>query len=223
MKKLVLILPLLGILYASSPKYLLARSVECYTQYGPCPAYLTDGLDSFKNYPLLRPLPAGDVRRILTAFPQVKSVSLFRRLPSTLVVSVDLRRPFGQVLGSQTAVYGLVDEEGVIFSQTESRLDLPLLSLPEVIVPNSRLAANQGLALQALNAIWQLTSSLPTGQLSGSELQVSLPTGPQIIIGADAPVTSWYPPLHLILTRSKMGSKLPKKIDLRFTHPVLTY
>jgi len=223
MKKLILLIPFLAVLYMLSSRYLLARSVECYTQYGLCPEYLVSGLENLKDYPLLQPLPANRVRSELASFPAVKSISLFRRLPSTLVVSIDLRHPVGQVLGSQSSVYGLVDEEGVIFSQSPLPLELPQLNMSQDIQPNTRLALSQSQAMSALNDIWQLTASLPVGSLEGTQLTASLRSGLNIIISVDQPASSWYPPLQSILDRSKMGSKLPKKIDMRFTNPVLMY
>ena len=135
----------------------------------------------------------------------------------------DLRHPVGQVLGSQSSVYGLVDEEGVIFSQSPLPLELPQLNMSQDIQPNTRLALSQSQAMSALNDIWQLTASLPVGSLEGTQLTASLRSGLNIIISVDQPASSWYPPLQSILDRSKMGSKLPKKIDMRFTNPVLMY
>jgi hypothetical protein len=224
MIKIILVIVPLALLYIFSPKYLKAESVECYTQYGPCPSNVVESLQSLTGLPLLRPLPSASVKSSLAPYPQVKSVSLFRRLPKTIVVSIDLHRPIGQVLSStSTGPYGLVGDDGTIFSQSPSGQNLPSLLLDSDSLPSSKLSGIQTSALTSLELLSRLTSTMPTGVLSGTDLTASLDSGLQIVLNVERPSDDWYPPLQLILARSKMSSKYPKKIDLRFNHPVLTY
>jgi len=225
MIRILAILVALIIAYVLSPKYLLAKKVECYTQYGPCPSYLAEGLDSFLATPLLRPLPSARAKAVLSAYPQIRSVALFRRLPSTLVVSVDLRRPIGQVLGtkSERSQFALVDESGIVFSQSTGSLALPLLTIPSPVELNTRLATTQVAAVQALHRLSLLGIGIPTGTIVNTDLLVEMQNGLHIVINLNRPIPQWYSSLQVILDRSKISSKFPKKIDMRFTNPVLTY
>jgi len=223
-KKLLFAVILLTGLYFISPRFLLARSVECYTQFGPCPSSVAGKLSALTHLPLLRPLPSAKVKQLLAEFPQVRSVALFRRLPSTLIVSVDLRRPLGLVLGSQSPEsYGLVDEDGTVFSVSSGPLELPVLKLSGPVDLNTQLTPSHTSALTAMQRLSQLGFGIPTGNLHATTLTAHMQNGLEIVINTDHSWSLWYSPLQLILDRSKISSKFPKKIDMRFTNPVLTY
>ncbi len=219
---LPLVLIFLGLLFAGLYHFLRVRQIVCYDQFGTCAAEISRPLSRYLGWPLLAALPTARVTKDLAAFPQIKSVSLYRRLPSVMVVVISLRNPVGamgvQVLGAHVAV----DQDGVVFA-LPSQNTLPLLISPVVPGLSSRVSADQLRALSDLNLVNTLFDTPISGSLSGSDLTVYAPQGLQIILSVANTTSNWYTPLQLLLKRSKINAKMPHKIDLRFNDAVLTY
>jgi len=78
-------------------------------------------------------------------------------------------------------------------------------------------------AVWALNSIGKFFPSQIQSEFWGSYLVVYTPDSRQIIIDPQKPKSDWYPSLQSILSRSKIEAKLPKKIDLRFSQPIIIY
>ena len=95
--KIVLVLISLMSLILLAHKFFIVRNIECYTQFGTCPARFTAIFPTLKNLSLISLLPTAKVQKSLLRYPEIKSVHLYRRLPKTLIVSVTLRRPLGAV------------------------------------------------------------------------------------------------------------------------------
>jgi cell division septal protein FtsQ len=190
--------------------------VECYTQFGPCPDKISSILGGLKNRHLLGPLPTSQVAELFKKIPEIHTFNLYRRLPNTLIVNIVLRRPIGAigsaVLGSQVAI---VDEDGVVVGYSNNT-SLPLLEI-------SGTSTYKNTAIQALETISSLSSGRVSGKLEAETLQVNISQDTQIIIDITKPKNVWFSPLQFILTRSKMLGKIPKRIDLRYTNPVITY
>ncbi|MFQ5537086.1 MAG: cell division protein FtsQ/DivIB [Gemmatimonadota bacterium] len=99
--------------------------------------------------------------------PLVRTARVSRRLPGTLVVEVEERRPVALVA---TPILEPVDAEGVILSldPTENRLDLPLLRLQARVAPGARmipasgrrLASEVGRLMEADTAFLQMVSEV---------------------------------------------------------------
>src|SRR3989344_7489505 len=108
----------------SAAFFLTAKKVECYTQFGLCDEKFYSLSQKLKNTRLLWPLPQKTAQQLFTS-PPVKTVTLHRRLPNTLIVSLVLTRPVGivsSVLGDSVAI----DDTGQILGAA-SASGLPVL------------------------------------------------------------------------------------------------
>ena len=217
-------MPLISFLISIFSGFLIAQKVECYTQFGACPQYIQQMTPNLVGYPLYRPLPSAQIKSQLISFPEIEAVKLYRRLPHTLVVSITLRRPIGavtsSVLGVQTS---LVDEQGTLFSTAENT-SLPLLVIEGDLSPGTRLSADYLQVLRLLEKAGTITSSRIIATYSPPQtLTLHLPGSLQVILDTQNSPDNWPSSLQLILARSKIGDKIPRKIDLRYTNPVVSY
>lgn len=203
-------------------RLLISRNVECYTQYGTCPSEVSALLSGLQNKPLLWFLPSRQVNRQLESVPQIAAITLHRRLPSTLVVVLDMRKPLGTVSNSVLGAAVVADVSGYLFT-TASNSSLPLLVVSPPLSSSDRLSTNQLKALNILSTFTSLSSQKITGRLENVTLFVDLGTGIEVVLDINRPLSEWYSSLQLILSRSRIMAKIPRKIDLRFTDSVITY
>ena len=186
--------------------FFLAKHIECFTQYGSCPDKYNIVLQELYGYPLYFKLPRNEYNAKFSIFPDVAQVNLYRRLPSTIIANIQLRKAIGIVKSN------VVDEQGVVLGIADNRSNLPVLE------GEFNLAA-----LQILTEISNLTSQSVQGNLQDQTLTVRLGNAVSVLIDLQKTRTAWYSPLQAILNRSKIDGKIPQKIDLRFTSPVVTY
>lgn len=206
-----------------SGKLIYARKLECYTQYGNCPAYVNDQVQWLINYPLLKPLPVREVREKLKTFPEIKSVFLYRRLPSTLVLSVMLSKPVGLVGQQILGVHAIADSDGRIIGETSESV-LPLLLVDEhAATPEAIVSSRQLETLKLLDQVSSVVTGQVVGQLNDREVTVKTPGNTNILFNLDYLPENWPATLQLIFNRSKILSQVPKVIDLRFSSPTVTF
>src|SRR3989344_7165452 len=203
MRFVLLVCLLFGSLIFLFFKVTPAKPVRCDTQFGPCP-------DKYQQASITQ----------ISSFPEVKSVSLSRNWLLLQTITVQLRQP--QIAISTTSLgdsLGLIDETGEMFA-TSSGSSLPLLKIDS---PWSNSNPKFISAVSALNSIGKFFPSQVQSEFWGSYLVVYTPDSRQIIIDPQKPKSSWYPSLQSILSRSKIEAKSPKKIDLRFSQPIVIY
>jgi cell division septal protein FtsQ len=203
-------------------RVLKIRQVDCYSQFGPCPEEINQGLNHYVGTPLLKPLSGDVIKNDLKSFSQIKSASLYRRLPSTLVVALSLRRPIGAIGSNVLGAQVIVDEEGFVFQK------IPQSALPTLITQDlppvpSQLSAGQLRSLLSLELVANLFDTQVSGILDKETLTITTPNDLKVIVDIAQPTSNWYTPLQLIIHRSKINAKMPHKIDLRFTNSVITY
>lgn len=210
------------VLFILSYQFMKIRHIDCYSQFGPCPDEMITQLNHLIGTPLLKPLPTNEVKTDLTPFSQIKSISLYRRLPSSLIVALSLRRPIGALGPNVLGAQAVADEEGFIF-QKISQSSLPTLITEDLPPISSRLTQDQLNSLNSLSLISELFDTQVSGILSDQTLTITAPNDLKIILNVAQPTSNWYTPLQLIIHRSKINAKMPHKIDLRFTNSVITY
>lgn len=206
-----------------TPKVFYVKNIECFTQFGTCSESFYTVLSQFRNYPLLQPLPKGKAKRLLSKFSEIKEVSLYRRLPSTLVASIELRTPIAgimpPVLGASIST---VDNEGKVLAQV-SNTALPILIVDSWNNQSTSLSREASQALKILPMVSSILGKRLTARLSGSTLVTKADSIPEIWIDVTRNTNDWYSPLQRIFSRSTISSKMPVKIDIRFKDPVITY
>jgi cell division septal protein FtsQ len=223
--KILLSLPVLIIsvfAWNQSDRVFYARYIECYTQFGTCPDQITTNISWLKNYPLLKPLPVSKIRQQFQQNLEIKSISLYRRLPQTLVLSIALRKPIGVIGPAVLGTHVIADEEGVIIGQTD-KSNLPLLMDNITTHVGDKLDGSKLQALKILGQIGQISPSLVIGKITNTQLTAYLPEDTRVLIDLSSLPSGWYTTLQVILDRSKILSKIPKVIDLRFSSPTITF
>lgn len=198
------------------------KQVDCFTQFGPCRADYAQALSWAIGYPILRPMPAAKVKQSLKNFSDIKTISVYRRLPSVLVVSIALRSPIGLVSSSVLGSYSVVDDSGFVYSSSSPE-NYPILILPNMPKTNTFLDSQSVAALKSLALMGNLTDKKISGYIQGDSLVATISGETETVIGLSSPQEQWYTPLQLILNRSKMRGKMPRKIDLRFDSSVISY
>lgn len=220
--KLLLIIIISTFLWSKSAIIFFARHLECYTQYGSCPAEITGRLQWLINTPLFKPLPEMAVKNNLKSIIEIKSIHLFRRLPQTLVLSIELRKPIGEVGNQVLGAYAVADTEGLILnSQTENTL--PLLLIDKQVKPGNSLNPQEVSSIKIMNSASSLSSGRLVGKVESGQLLMYFPENVLVKIDLNHVLSNWYNTLQVILGRSKIQSNMPKVIDLRFTNPLVTY
>lgn len=210
-----------GYLYLSS-NYFHARAVECYTQFGTCPQGYLSELTQIAEVRLLKPLPGDLIKSKLNKFIEIKNISLYRRLPSTLIVSISLRKPLGTVGSQVLGARAISDDEGLIIGRSQNSL-LPFLHEDRDFSQGDTLTSSQVEALKILREVSQLTKNPVSGSLHENDLTVFIGNDQKVLLNLQNKPSKWYNTLQVILERSKILSKIPKVIDIRFSDPVLTF
>ncbi len=176
--------------------------VICTTQFGSCPPqYLST--------------------RRLTSLPEIKSVSVTYRFPFVRQINVQLRTPLGAVGSPDQNSVWIADDSGVLFAQTDN-VSLPLLILTREFKLSDKLSQPEIQSLKILNSISSFSNSRLVGQLNNAVLSFNL-NSIQISASTDTLDSSWLASLQQLISRSRIDGKLPHKIDLRFSHPIVTY
>lgn len=188
------------------------NQVKCVTQFGPCPEALQAYLVG----------PPAQIRAQIGQLTHVKSVKVYRRLPSTLVVDVSLRQAAGTIAPSVLGTSSLVDEQGVVFDHATSS-SLPLLIQDPLPLVGETVGLPAQKALQMLSHLSPLLTGRAVGTLAGSILKVWISQATQVELDIDHSPAGWPASLQFVLTRSKIDGKIPSKIDLKFNHPMVTY
>lgn len=196
--------------------------VECQSQFGKCPEdvdRLTQQLIGMQSVSLNLEKTKSELSQSNT----IHSISAKRRGISGILVEVVVRVPLGNI---QSDISGsnarIIDEEGYVIKNEGSAI------LSSLVVENwsdtsKKATPEQVVAVKALEEIKKISNRKSIGTLNGLELTASTGDGPKIIINLEKPFESWLSSLQVILERSRISSKQPEKIDLRFNNPVLVY
>jgi len=201
---------------------LSARKVECYTQFGICSQTISDKIKSLVGTRLLQPLPHNQVNELLKGISEIKTIHLYRKLPVTLVLSLEIRNPIGAVGPQVLGTHSTVDDEGFVLGQTD-QANYPLLLNELNVKAGDRLNYDQVESIKLLYQMNLLSESQIVGRINGKLLTVYFPENYIVLLDLSHITSNWYTTLQVILTRSKIQAKLPKVIDLRFSSPIVTF
>ena len=220
-KNIGLILGFSALLIISARLAFIAKKIECFSQYGPCPSDLIAISQSLVGTKLFWPLPKTYAQNLFSKNSQVQSINLDRLLPSTLIVRLTFRRPAG-IVASVQGQGVVVDDSGYAFASA-SGVSLPSLFSDHVPALGTKSPWEVTQALGVLSQIRAMYPTISQSKLSGSRLDFSLPPINSVVIDLDRLDSNWYTALQVILARSKMTGKIPRKVDLRYSRPVLEY
>ncbi len=200
------------------------KQIECFTQFGPCNSNFSHKAQFLIGRPIYLPLPKSQIAQELSGDPAVAEVAVYRRLPDTVVLGVTLRRPVAAVLGSSTEAgqIGVVDDQGMVFNTTD-RTGLPIMTVGDDVKVGTKLSPIQISGAKLLARVSSILQIPVKGYIQGTNLVIALPNSGQLILDAATGNLHWEDSLQAIWARSKIDGKIPRKIDLRFSSPAVTF
>lgn len=207
------------------PKLVKIKNIECASQFGPCPAKISDKLALFEGLSLRD--AKKQVRDYLSAEEAIAEFSLRFKLPATISVTILEKKPRFAMRNSREELYATLDNEGEVLTIVNES------SLPFIIIsgrpPNLGEKVSDKI-LFALKIQERLFSSyqVRSGELTGETLSVNLLEGYTVLFPLEGDRDELLGALSLIiyeLNRPSEDSRIVqgtiKTIDLRFKNPVL--
>lgn len=159
--------------------------------------------------------------QILKAYPLVKSVTLKKRYPSTLIVIITPRKPFA-IVGVEKEIYAL-DADGVVLGKYPNNTDLPTITIAlSPMQPGDRVADRAvTAAIGFLRETASMTSVSDIVIHDASSLRAYADTM-SIVFPQHADMRTLARTLQTMISGFRIKGTLPKTIDFRFDKPVIT-
>lgn len=167
--------------------------------------------------------PIDTVRnQILKDYPLVRSVTIRRRYPSTIIITITQRTPFA-VVGRDNEIYA-IDEEAVVLGKYPTTKDLPTVSIPlPPMQPGDRIS-DQAITT-AVGFLRETASILPVSDIvlhDDASLRAQAVTM-SIVFAQRADTHSLARSLQTMITGFRIRGTLPTTIDFRFDKPVVIF
>lgn len=184
------------------------NKIVCRTQFGPCPDNYAQVLGATTD--------EEELKSILSQLSDVREITFEKKFPQTLEMIVYQRTPLGIVNGLVT------DETGRLYTQVADSA-LPRLETEHQYQLGDDITQPELAALRNLSRISSILSQRFHSKLSDKSLFLTLDSGTEIVINVADESMAWSRPLQHILARSKIDGSAPRRIDLRFNNPVITF
>ncbi|MFZ5933056.1 MAG: hypothetical protein ACOYT7_03220 [Patescibacteria group bacterium] len=208
------------------PCLIRVTSIACKSQFGPCSNSLEGKLRGFEGKNLKE--AKKQVTEVLGAETSVTDFSLQFKIPAILKVDILEKKPKFAVKEKDTAVFGLVGQEGTVL-KIEKDSSLPFLEIDEKIPGVGERVSDK--IFFGLNLVYDLflQYQLREGKIKDSLLVVDSLEGRRVIFPLAGDREILLGALRLIIGRLNDKSKDTRivngasvsEIDLRFKNPVL--
>lgn len=165
-------------------------------------------------------------REIEKENPVLKEVRIERKFPSQVLVAFKEREAKASIFNPTSNIAFLIDEEGVILEQQKKEKGVPVIiaSLQNFKIGDRIRDENIGFVI---NLISVLEASAQSSQFEIDEnsrvLRGILKDNILLLVGLDKDKDQILYSLQLLLKKFKIEGNWPKKIDLRFEKPVLSF
>jgi len=201
-------------------KLVKINKIECFSQYGSCEGVLDNSLSITGNYKDTRK----NVEQILKQNIKVKSYLIQYKIPGTLKIEINLKKPKFAILNKDSKYY-LIDEDRLIL-EISNESNLPSLISNDF---NKNIGGKVGdvdiFALKIIEKVAWLYS-VKTGVLENNELKIILKEGVIVHFPLEGDIDTLVGSLRLIFSRLNdegEGIRMEdiREIDLRFKQPIL--
>lgn len=220
------------------------QKVVCQLDQYPCPLNLEPALVNFYQQNIFSLTRQQVITSISAYEPGIAEVKIIKKLPGQLFITVKRRQPIAQVVpyfnlnfiglessvsatlsGEMTNQFFQLDKSGEIFLTGQASTSLlPLVAVPEDFNFNLKLSPASQKISQLIQSLQEhYVSFIVLAWLNESLAVVKTSYGSYGIINPEQGLNSQIASLQFILSGFKIGDSLPKKIDLRFDKPVLTF
>jgi len=201
-------------------KLIKINKIECISQYGDCNGVLDNNLSVVGSYKDTKE----NIEQILKHNIKVKSYVMQYKIPSTLEIEIDLKKPKFAIKNKDSRYY-LIDEDKLIL-EISNESNLPVLVSSDF---NKNIGDEvDDIHLFALKIIeknaWLY--SVKTGVLENNELKITLKEGVIVHFPLEGDIDELIGSLRLIFSRLNdegEGIRMEdiREIDLRFNNAVL--
>lgn len=163
-----------------------------------------------------------EIELLRKEYPLIKSVSIQKKFPHTLVITFTTRKPFA-IVGIGSERYSL-DEEGIVLRQYPDEINLPAIYIAvSGLVPGTKVT-NPGI-VNAVQLMHQMVDSMKILDIRVHDSTALLAQTEQmsILFSQHADIPKLIHTLQTMISGFRIKGKLPIIIDLRFDKPVITY
>lgn len=200
-------------------KVIKIKKIECISQFGNCDGLMANRLQTTDNLTNSKK----QIKQILDQDIQINSYLIQYKIPSTLKVEINIKKPKYAVFYNQK--YFLLDNDGLILSEA-GETNLPTLVVSNFnnnigdIISNSML-----FSLRLIEKVAWLYS-VKIGTLTDNELKITLKEGVLVHFPLEGDIDTLVGNLRLIFSRLNdegEGIRMEdiREIDLRFKQPIL--
>ena len=204
--------------------FLAIESINCKTQYGICTDQETEMFYQFKGKNLFT-LNQNLVKSLGERFSSNRRVFIQKVFPNTLVVVLEKKKPIVAVkMDVQPRGVFLVDQDANVI-EFASDTALSVIVIKEgsaALVIGKSLGEEFAQAVQIMSLV-EKTQGVSQGYYDGNVFSLELADSTKVFFPLDKNPQVLVGALQLILTRSRIDSKLPRIIDLRYSNPVLRF
>lgn len=161
--------------------------------------------------------------------PELSRVQVKKRLPSELIFQLEERQPEVAVMieGAPEGNFYLVDREGVFLEKVASSSGLPFILVNSLAEPERGEKLDQSGIKRAVDLLVGLQLRLLKPQIakitSEKEIEIQLGNEIQTIFSLKKDLEEQLDSLQFIFSRTKIEGRQPRRVDLRFDKPVITY
>lgn len=220
------------------------KKITCQLDQYPCPLNFEPVLVNFYQRNIFT-LKKQQVVSTLTAFDaDLAEVEVVKKLPNQLLITLKRRQPIAQLVpflnldfigrdstasatisGEMTNQFFQLDKSGEIFMAGHQPTSLfPLVAVPEDFNFELKVSPATQQISQVIQSLQEHYVSFHLlAWLNQSLAVIKTSLGSYAIINPSQSIKPQIASLQFILSGIKIGESLPKKIDLRFDKPVLTF
>lgn len=209
---LSLILIFLGIIFYFGKSKI--ERIHCQINKTPCSEKIEKEFEEFLGQNFFLANPKTKIRELKVSAPHWEKIEV-KKIPfNKILVEITTRQPIAcLIVGEKTF---LLDEEGVVVKESDLNPGLPEIEAEKFNKEEVKTAIEAIILLSQYSLTFKRIKIMNQGNLV-----LFLPETEVFLPKKELP--SKIASLQMILNRAKIEGKLPKKIDLRFKKPVITY
>lgn len=223
----ILSIVLIAILLVFTPtaikKSIKISNIVCVSQFGECHKELVDSfvLATGRDYKIVKKY----LEDILNNDSRVDSYLIQYRIPSTVKVEINSKKPKYSIYSRTNQKTYQIGEDGTLLSETSSS-DLLKISVDGLETNLGEKISNEYLNASLIMEYLNFLFSIKEGEVQKNILKVQSNDGVSILIPLDNDINLMIGSLRLIFSRLNDGSEGIRmsdirEIDLRFKNPIL--
>lgn len=212
MRTLIVFLLLAGLIAFGASRRI--EKIDCQINHTRCPEKITAEFNDLIGRNFILTKPGLKMKDLTVKYPQWQQIAWQKRPLKTVAVSITTRQPVVCFLMADQKM--LLDAEAMVVVEVVTNPGLPVIQAQRF----EEAKVKQAIAAASLLESYHL--SFDQIELTDQEKIVVRLTESELVL----PLTELnekIASLQMILSQAKIKNSLPKKIDLRFNKPILSY